>query len=618
MATSGTYSLSGAGTLAANLSGLLPGTTYSIGIRSFNGTTFSPANADIVVATTLSDGLQPTDPIELRVKRDAPSTPSTVTLTWQPADQNGGSSISGYEVTWDPPYGAAQPKIVFPGAALPYATVITDLEPNSRFTFTVKTINEDGSSSPGNASVFAATALSNGWFDIRNFRLDSNFAPTSNAIGLRWSGGDCAPFRQADMSYHLITWQPPDGGGFVYTANKFAGYKIITGLEPDTTYSFNIVLIDKSGGRSPGNYYISGSTTSLGGLQAPLNLEQDGQATQSAVSMTWIPAVATAPDVVECNVVTAYDISEDYYLAPQTLSGGITSNYTYTNLSAGTDYRFTLVAFSAGFSAQCVTTFDATTSVSGGPADPILSLTSIAYNNAAFSWDLSGNGRNGGANLSGYFIEYYPTADGPETALTKNPAGSLANRSAVIFGLTADTAYTFKVYAINLSGRTSAGGIESTLEASTLPLGSPFTPSNLQVHPFIPVTDSTITVMWNTAYQGPAENSDVTDHIVDISPAPENEQTTFIVGLNTTLTISYLTAEQEYYIRVKAINADLVESPWSGSLVVTTAPVDGPGDPAGLRTNGIVDSTSIPLAWASSADELGGAAIEGYQIEYQS
>jgi hypothetical protein len=276
------------------------------------------------------------------------------------------------------------------------------------------------------------------------------------------------------------------------------------------------------------------------------------------------------------------------------------------------------VAFSEGFSAECVTTFDATTSVSGGPSDPILSLTSIAYNNAAFSWDLSGDGRNGGANLSGYFIEYYPTADGPESFLTKNPAGSLANRSAVIFGLTADTDYTFKVYAINLSGRTSAGGIESTVEASTLQLGAPFTPSNLQAHPFIPATPSTITVMWNTAYQGPAENSDVTNHIVDITPAPSDEQTTFIVGLNTTLTISNLTEEYQYFIRVKAINADLIESPWSGSLVVTTPPLAGPGDVVGLRTNGIVDSTSIPLAWASSADELEGAPIEGYQIEYQS
>ena len=129
MATSGTYTLSGAATLATDISGLAPGTTYSIQVRSYNGTTYSPGNGDIIVATTLSAGLQPTDPTDVQVRTGTPSTATTVTITWQPADQNGGAGLSGYQITWDPPYGGTQPQIFEPGASLPYAATITDLEP---------------------------------------------------------------------------------------------------------------------------------------------------------------------------------------------------------------------------------------------------------------------------------------------------------------------------------------------------------------------------------------------------------------------------------------------------------------------------------------------------------
>jgi hypothetical protein len=615
MATSGTYTLSGAATLATDISGLAPGTTYSIQVRSYNGTTYSPGNGDIIVATTLSAGLQPTDPTDVQVRTGTPSTATTVTITWQPADQNGGAGLSGYQITWDPPYGGTQPQIFEPGASLPYAATITDLEPYSRYTFTVTTINEDASASPGYAKVVAATARSDGWHDPSQFAIDNTVAATSNSIALDWVDPDREDSSTSDLSAFLITWQPPDGGGSVYT-DKYDTYKIVTGLEPETTYSFNIVSVDESGNTSPGNYYITGSTIALVGLLAPLDLAQDGQATNNTVSMTWIPAVATAPDTIESNVITAYDISADYYLPPQT-SVGDQSNYTYSNLSAGTEYRFSLVAFSTGFSAECATTFDATTSVSGAPSDPILSLTSIAYNNAAFSWNLSGNGRNGGVNLSSYFIEYYDTNAGPETALTKNPAGSLANRSTVIFGLTANTDYTFKVYARNVSGLISPGGTEATVEATTLELGAPFTPSNLQAHPYIPATSTSVTVMFNSAYKGPAENSEVTNHIVQISPPTSTDQGTFNIGLDTTLTISNLTEDTLYNVRVRAENADFILSPWSGSLGLTTSPAAGPGDVGGLRTSGLVDADSIPIAW-TSPDEQGGDPITAYEVSYTS
>jgi hypothetical protein len=123
--------------------------------------------------------------------------------------------------------------------------------------------------------------------------------------------------------------------------------------------------------------------------------------------------------------------------------------------------------------------------------------------------------------------------------------------------------------------------------------------------------------MFNSAYKGPAENSEVTNHIVQISPPTSTDQGTFNIGLDTTLTISNLTEDTLYNVRVRAENADFILSPWSGSLGLTTSPAAGPGDVGGLRTSGLVDADSIPIAW-TSPDEQGGDPITAYEVSYTS
>ena len=611
MALSGDYTV-GADVLSTNITGLQSNTTYAIKVRTVNEDNEVSVGNRVLVTKTAQESGAPTDPANVQVNTIYPTTNYEVRLVWDPAAVLG--VISSYEITWDPPYGGTQPFVVADAAT--YAT-IPDLYPNARYTFKIKTVAETGGEtgySPGLASVVAATASNVGPTDPTNFSTDPGYPPSDTAVGLSWSGANT--LGGATLSGYYISWQPPDGAGYV-TAGQYDVGKIVSGLSPATTYSFNIAAVDTSGNDSPGNYYVSATTTDIGGLRAPTNFRSVGTPGITSIAMAWTPAIASLPDVVTCNVIMAFDISEDYELPPQTTAGGSTSNYTFTDLSSNTLYRFSIEAFSETGSALGTNTFEQTTSQPNAPFDPSLSVTAAGYNYVSFEWTLSGDGTNGGSDLSDFYIDYFATPSG--TTLRRTISGGDTASNTTVFGLTPNTEYSFTIYARNLSGISSPGGSDATEVVSTATVGSPLAPAGLQPHPYIPATSNSFSVMWNSAYKGSPANAEVTNHIVRISPGTSGGQTTFDVGEDTTITITGIPdPEVPYNVWVKAINASGAPgNECSPIRIVLPLGNTEPGDVGGLRFNGIISDSNIPIAWASSADEQGGADISGYRIIYE-
>ena len=607
MALSGDYTV-GAGVLTTNISGLLGSTTYAIRVRTVNeDDEFSVGNRVLVVKTAAVAAAGPTDPANVRVDTTYPTLNDEVKLVWDAADSNGGSAIDSYRITWDPPYGADQPYVVADAAT---TAVIPDLYANARFTFKIKAVDVDAELSPGFASAVAATASNVGPRDPANFSADPGFAPSETEIGLKWNTAQT--LGDATLSAYYISWQPPDGTGST-TAGQYDITKVVSGLAASTTYSFNIVGVDTSGNDSPGNYYVSETTTDIGGLRAPTNFRSVGTPGVTTINTAWTAAIATAPDTVTCNVITAFDISEEYQLAPQDVSGGSTSNYTFTDLSSNTTYRFSIEAFSETGSAVGRNTFVQTTSVANAPFDPRLSIVAVGYNYVSFEWTLSGDGRNGGANLSDFYIDY---SNGVTEPVRRNIAGGASASNATVFNLTPGTGYDFIIYARNLSGLSSPGGADATESAETADVGSPLAPAGLQAHPYIPATSNSISVMWNSAYKGSPTNPEVTNHIVRINPEPATGPTTVDVGEDTTITFTGLVENTDWRVWVRAVNASGAQGNETGPLTIRTPGVGEPGDVGGLRFSGIVGEENIPIAWASSADEAGGADISGYEIQF--
>jgi chitodextrinase len=600
----------GADERTAIISGLIPERVYNVGISTRNtDDNFSPANAVLVVSTAAAPPDGPTDPADLNVAGNYATTPNDVKLLWVEADANGGAPIDFYRITWDPPYGGVQPQVVSNDGMSNQSTFIADLYANSRYTFKIDAVNEDGVASPGYAKVIAATASNVGPQDPRYFQTSYSLPSTGSTVYLEWDTADT--LGGATLSDYYITWQPPDGTGST-RAGKFDTTKAVTGLSASTTYSFNIVAVDTSGNDSPGNYYVSGTTTAEGGLQRPTNFRVLSVSV-SSITLGWNPAIATAPDVLRSNVIEAFDLSGDFYVPYQTASGGSTSNYVFTNLSSNTAYRFELLAYSDSSNAASLNTPEGTTSSPGAPFDPSLNIVTESYQFITLDWTLSGDGRNGGANLSGFYIDYFETPDGE--VLRRTGLGADAS-TATIFNLTPNTEYSFTIYAQNLSGFTSPGSGNATKIGNTLAAGAPYAPSNVQAHPYIPATPSSISVMWNSAYKGSPTNSAVTNHIVRISPANLSGNASFDVGEDTTITISNMDEYTAYQVWVKAINANGGIGNESAPIYIATPPNIGPQDAVGLRTNGVVTDDTIPIAWASSGDPLDGPPILGYRVYY--
>jgi hypothetical protein len=223
-------------------------------------------------------------------------------------------------------------------------------------------------------------------------------------------------------------------------------------------------------------------------------------------------------------------------------------------------------------------------------------------------------------------MEYYnDLVPGDITTVSlENTATPLAN-TMVVNGLMPAQTYVFTIFAHNLSNKHSPGGGLANVTVTTPDSGAPFDPLNVQAHPFIPATPTSISIMWDSAYKGGVGSgyADVTNHIVHISPEI-NETSAFDVGTATTITISGATPYTAYSVYVIGKNAAGKFSPGNGStpenlVYVTSDSNAGPGDVPHVHVDSDVGFTysTIPIAW-TSADNDGGSNVAGYVVSYTS
>jgi len=602
--------------LAYTISSLTPSTAYSITVQALNTASpdpvFSPGNVTLLANTTTPG--KPSDPWGLTLK-DVP-TSSNALIGWQDASRNGGGPITGYSLSWLPPDGGGTATLVSNVSQY----FVENLVPGSRYTFTVVANAGNLSSSPGRAKFSFATTPSNALNDPSGF--SQGLPATSTTFSLKWNTvGSTA---NTTLSEYVITWQPPDNGGYSNITSPAAQSATIQGLEFSTQYAFNIYAVSYSGlnvFNSPGNFYVIGSTTADGEPTAPydLRLNKSLSVTVSSVPLEWTAAVPSFGDTIASYTVTAQDISSGYILPTQSTPVVVGENaqntLVFSNLSAGTNYRFSFVATSgyntvvAGVNPDYL---DVQTVATGGPSDPALEVVegSVTTFGMRISWLPSAT--NGGTDISSYTLSWNPPTGGG-TALINRPAFS--NYIYPVTGLLAGTKYIFTMIARNLTGTTSPGNNE--LPVSTLTTGGPSDPTGLSVDPNKSVTSENIPVVWNSASQGP--------------PATIASYTLFVVGdkYDETFTTSAtkfsisggLLPETDYAIRIQATNTNGISSPGEGEkLVVTTAAAGGPGDPVPLNIlrSGTPPPTNsnIGIEW-NTANTDGGLDISGYRVTWE-
>jgi chitodextrinase len=187
---------------------------------------------------------------------------------------------------------------------------------------------------------------------------------------------------------------------------------------------------------------ITGATADTEAPSAPSSLAASGT-TETSTNLSW---TASTDNVG----VTGYDV----YRGATLIASVTTTSYTATGLTVNTSYNFSVKAkdaagnISASSNTVSVTTIDTT-----APSSPTsLAASNIAQTTLTLNWS---------ASTDNVAVTSYDIYQGSTNI------GNVSGTSTNITGLTANTAYTFKVKAKDAAGNTS--GFSNTANATTLP-----------------------------------------------------------------------------------------------------------------------------------------------------
>ena len=302
----------------------------------------------------------------------------------------------------------------------------------------------------------------------------------------------------------------------------------------------------------------------------------------SQINLSWTAST-------DNTAVTGYKIYRNgTYAATAT-----TTSYTDTGLTSSTSYSYKVSAVdAAGNESTQSATASATTKAAPDTTAPSIPAGLSASATSATQINLAWAAATDNVGVTGYKIyrggTYLTTVTG--TTYTNT-------------GLTASTAYTYKVSAIDAAGNESGQSVAATATTKApADTTAPSVPAGLSAS----ATSATqINLVWTAA----TDNVGVTGYKI------YRNGTYLATSTATSYTNTGLTASTSYSYKVSAIDAAGNESGQSVAATATTQALPdttAPSVPAGLSASA-TSSTQINLAWTASTDNVGVAAYKIYR-----
>jgi hypothetical protein len=376
---------------------------------------------------------------------------------------------------------------------------------------------------------------------------------------LNWASTGAASYSVRYKTTPSATWT---------TVTTTSPTKAISGLSAGTAYEFQVKSVCSATSSSAYSASVL-FTTATTACSVPVGLNVS-LITASSATLGWTASGAGSYNVRYKTTPSTYWTTVTTTSPTRAISG----------LSAGTAYEFQVRSVcsstvSSAYSASVL--FTTATSACSVPAGLNVSL--ITASTATLGWTTSG--------AASYNVQYKATAAATWTSVNSTVT------SLAITGLTASTAYEFKVKSICSSTSSSAYSASvvftTAAPACNVPVGL-----NVSL-----ITASTATLGWTA--------SGAASYSVRYKTAPSAYWTT-VTTTSPTKAISGLTAATAYEFQVKSVCSSTSSSAYSTSVLFTTA-APPCNSPAGLNVS-MITSSSASLGWTAS-----GAA--SYDVRYK-
>ncbi len=397
------------------------------------------ANKTITVDTTPGDDtIAPTWPSKELTYSGLSQ--SGVTLSWSEASDN--VEVTGYKVYKD--------GVVIDTVGTTRTYNVTDLSPDTAYTFTVQALDAAGNESADGPSVDVKTLVStvNVTLELSQYTAQREDSVTASGTA---DANTWVSIKVLDSAQSVIVFDAvrSDAEG-----NYSCTFKIPSTAAGSLTvvagYGVNVANKTITVDTTPGDDTIVPSWPSK-------ELTYSGLS-QSGVTLSW----SEASDNVE---VTGYKVYKDGAVIDTV---GTTRTYNVTGLTAGTEYTFTVQAVdAAGNESADGPSVDVTTAAEPDTTAPTwtdktLTVSNVSQSGVTLSWSEASDN----VEVTGYKV----CKDG----VVIDTVGT--TRTYNVTGLTAGTEYTFTVQALDAAGNESADGPSVTVTTA------------------VPITDSNVTI----------------------------------------------------------------------------------------------------------------------------
>ncbi len=466
---------------------LVNGTTYFFTVAGVNAG--GPGSASEVSATPEPVPSSPQDVV-------ATAGPAQVSLTWTAPASNGGSEITGYDVTEVSSAGQVDGTSIESGIQATRYTV-TGLQGGVTYYFAVAATNASGASIPNWASATPTPGPPAAPTALKAF-------PGNNVVLLEWN----APKNDggtAITGYDVYEGTAPGGESATSFARTSSTSYLVRSdpltITNGTTYYFTVRAVSASG-TGPASTEAFATPGPVPG--APTQVV--AKAANLAVTLTWAP-----PSTDGGSAVTGYDVYEG------TAPGGesstpvnpmlITStSVTVTGLLAATDYFFYVTALNA--SGAGFPSTEVSAAAEGPPGTPNDFHAVPGEGQVVLTWTPPPLGSCGptspvfqSCKVSSYTV-LWRVAGATGTPSSSTVSGGETTQS-VVTGLVNETEYDFAVEAVNSY---SAGSPTPWLEATPQIASPPGSPRDLSARVSAAPTAgdpyATVAVSWHAPLVG--------------------------------------------------------------------------------------------------------------------